>query len=262
MTLNLIHFPNFRKSFFGAASQTDILTRMMRIRDEIGCRHILHAYRSRLSDSARGFLSDLTVVTSVPNSWATKYATANYFKIDPLFQDDSPFFHGEVTDLVYDLKRDLDKHQGIADMFRDAEKHGLGNLHVAVTARLAKGFAGCSRFSFQLDDLQESDAFIQNMRPKLLAAAGTLHVMLCGGAALSQSVSMLTQRELDCLRWAANGKTDGEIAEILSIARWTVVTYLQNAKIKLNCSNRTSAVATALSLGIIDMPEITHLVGQ
>jgi DNA-binding CsgD family transcriptional regulator len=50
---------------------------------------------------------------------------------------------------------------------------------------------------------------------------------------------------VDCLRWAANGKTDGEIAEILSIARWTVVTYLQNAKIKLNCSNRTSAVATA-----------------
>ena len=53
--------------------------------------------------------------------------------------------------------------------------------------------------------------------------------------------------------------TDGEIADILSIARWTVVTYLQNAKIKLNCSNRTSAVATALSLGIIEMPGTEHL---
>lgn len=70
----------------------------------------------------------------------------------------------------------------------------------------------------------------------------------------------MTQREIDCLRWAANGKTDGEIAEILNIARWTVVSYFQTAKIKLNCSNRTSAVATALSLGIIDMPAVGHLV--
>lgn len=143
-------------------------------------------------------------------------------------------------------------------MFRDAEKQGLGNVHVAVSARTPKGIAGCSQFSFQLDTLIDRQEFIANLRPLLISAAGHLHHTLCDGRDECCRCS-LTQRELDCLRWAANGKTDGEIAEILNIARWTVVTYLQNAKIKLNCSNRTSAVATALSLGIIDMPEVQHL---
>ena len=262
MTLNLIHLPNFRKTFFGTAFQTDILARMVRIRDEIGCRHIMHAYRSRLSNSAKNFSSDLTVVSSAPMSWMVRYAATNYFKVDPLFQEDAPFFRSDVHGLVHDLKRDADKSKPVADLFRDAEKQGIGNIHIAVSARTPKGIAGCSQFSFQLDSLQDRDEFIADLRPRLLSAAGHLHTALCDGREMSASVALLTQRELDCLRWAANGKTDGEIAEILSIARWTVVTYLQNAKIKLNCSNRTSAVATALSLGIIDMPEVQHLFGQ
>ena len=76
-----------------------------------------------------------------------------------------------------------------------------------------------------------------------------------------QSPVTLTPREVDCLRWAPRGKTDGEIADILSIARWTVVTYLQYAKIKLGCSNRTSAVAVAMSLGTIPLPDTSHLQG-
>ena len=262
MTLNLIHFPNFRKTFFGATFQNDILVLMARIRDEIGCRHIMHAYRNRVSESAKDFTSDLTVVTSAPTGWMARYANNNYFKIDPLFQEDAPYFRSDVSGLVHDLKRDADKSKAIAEMFRDANKQGLGNIHVAVSARSPKGISGCSKFSFQIDDLKDRDGFIAGLRPRLLSVAGMLHNTLCGGRELSASVGLLTQRELDCLRWAANGKTDGEIAEILSIARWTVITYLQNAKIKLNCSNRTSAVATALSLGIIDMPEVQHLFGQ
>ncbi|MCX2697476.1 MULTISPECIES: helix-turn-helix transcriptional regulator [Ochrobactrum] len=262
MTLNLIHFPNFRKTFFGATFQKDVLALMGRIRDEIGCRHIMHAYRHRVRDSAKSFASDLTVVTSAPTGWVARYAKNNYFRIDPLFQEDAPYFRSDVSGLVHDLKRDVQTSKAVAEMFRDADKYGLGNVHIAVSARSQKGICGCSQFSFWVDDLADCDAFIAELRPRLLSLAGKLHNKLCGGSALNASVALLTQRELDCLRWAANGKTDGEIAEILSIARWTVVTYLQNAKIKLNCSNRTSAVATALALGIIDMPDVQHLFSQ
>lgn len=262
MTLNLVHFPNFRKAFFGTAHHSDILAQMVRIRDEVGCRHIMHAYRSRLSDSAKNFSSNLTVVTSAPTGWMVKYASTDYFNVDPLFQENAPYFRSDVHGLVHDLKRDADKSKPISDMFRDAERQGLGNIHVAVSARTPTGIAGCSQFSFQLDSLKDRDEFIAGLRSRLLSVSGVLHNTLCRGTKLSASIALLTQRELDCLRWAANGKTDGEIGEILSIARWTVVTYLQNAKIKLNCSNRTSAVATALSLGVIDMPEVNHLVGH
>jgi DNA-binding CsgD family transcriptional regulator len=142
---------------------------------------------------------------------------------------------------------------------QDAEKHGLGNIFIAVSARNPKGASGCTLFSFEIDKDEDREQFVAKLRPRLLSVSGVIHNALCGHKDASSVASLLTPREVDCLRWAANGKTDGEIADILSIARWTVVTYLQNAKIKLNCSNRTSAVATALSLGIIEMPGTEHL---
>lgn len=259
MTLDLIHFPNFKKTFFGSSFQSDTLTLLTRIRDEIGCRHIVHTYRGRMADCTKPNSADLTVVMTSPPSWVARYSSKNYFVIDPIFQEDAPYFRSDVSGIVRDLKEDADKCPAVAEMLLDAEKHGIGNVLIAVSARNPKGAVGCTLFSFDLDEGENREQFVAKLRPRLLSVSGIIHNSLCGCKDSSAAASLLTPREIDCLRWAANGKTDGEIAEILSIARWTVVTYLQNAKIKLNCSNRTSAVATALSLGIIEMPEVQHL---
>lgn len=260
MTLDLIHFPNFKKTFFGAAFQSDTLALLGRIRDELGCRYVAHGYRGRIGDCAKANSSDMTVVTTVPSAWVSRYSAKNYFAIDPIFQEDAPYFRSDSGDIVHDLHEDAEICPQVTELLRDAEKHGIGNLFVAVSTRHAKGAPGCSFFSFLLDEGEDRAQFIAAMRPRLLSASNLIQRALSGCKEAGSAANLLTPREVDCLRWAANGKTDGEIAEILSIARWTVVTYLQNAKIKLNCSNRTSAVATALSLGIIDMPEVNHLV--
>ncbi len=259
MTLDLVHFPNYKKTFFGASFQSDTLSLFTRIRDEIGCRFIIHTYRGRLGDCTKVNSADLTVVMTLPTTWAARYSSKNYFAIDPVFQEDAPYYRNDASGIVHDLKEDAEICPAVAEMLQDAEKHGLGNLFIAVSARNPKGVAGCTVFTFEVSD-EDHAQFVAKMRPRLLSLSGIIHGSVCGCKDASSVASLLTPREIDCLRWAANGKTDGEIAEILSIARWTVVTYLQNAKIKLNCSNRTSAVATALSLGIIDMPEVQHLV--
>ncbi|MDT6941453.1 LuxR family transcriptional regulator [Brucella pseudogrignonensis] len=259
MTLDLIHFPNFKKTFFGNSFQSDTLTLLTRIRDEIGCRHIVHTYRGRMGDCFKPNSDDLTVVMTIPPSWVARYSAKNYFVIDPIFQEDAPYFRSDVSGVVRDLKEDADVCPAVAEMLQDAEKHGMGNMLIAVSARNSKGGVGCTLFGFDLDESQDREQFVSKLRPRLLSISGIIQNALCGHKEAGAVASLLTPREIDCLRWAANGKTDGEIAEILSIARWTVVTYLQNAKIKLNCSNRTSAVATALSLGIIAMPEVGHL---
>ena len=260
MTLDLIHFPNFKKTFFGTAFQSDTLALLTRIRDEIGCRHIIHTYRGRMGDCAKTNSSDLTVVMTVPTNWATRYSAKNYFVVDPIFRDDAPYFQSDASGIVRDLQQDANECQAVGEMLQDAEKHGLGNLFIAASARSQKGALGCTLFMFELGGEEDREQFVAKFRPRLLSLSGIIHSALCGCKDVATVASLLTPREIDCLRWAANGKTDGEIAEILSIARWTVVTYLQNAKIKLNCSNRTSAVATALSLGLIEMPEVQHLV--
>ncbi|MCX2698752.1 helix-turn-helix transcriptional regulator [Ochrobactrum chromiisoli] len=258
MTLDLIHFPNFKKTFFGLSFQSDVLSLLQRIRDEIGCRHIIHTFRGRMGDNTKVSADDLTVVMTVPVSWSTRYSTKNYFVIDPIFQEDAPYFRNDASGIVRNLADDAKVCPAVMELQQDAEKHGLGNLFIGLSARNQKGVMGCTLFSFEVTD-EDHEQFIARMRPRLLSLSGIIHSSLCGCKDANSANGLLTPREVDCLRWAASGKTDGEIADILSIARWTVVTYLQNAKIKLNCSNRTSAVATALSLGIIDMPEVQHL---
>jgi DNA-binding CsgD family transcriptional regulator len=61
----------------------------------------------------------------------------------------------------------------------------------------------------------------------------------------------LTRRELECLTWAARGKTTSEIAELLHRAAETVEFHLSNAMVKLGARNRAHAVAMACMRGII-----------
>ena len=61
----------------------------------------------------------------------------------------------------------------------------------------------------------------------------------------------LTNREVECLRWVAQGKTDIEIAMILSISARTARFHIENAKRKLRVATRVQAVAEALKVHAI-----------
>lgn len=55
----------------------------------------------------------------------------------------------------------------------------------------------------------------------------------------------LSQRELDCLRWSAAGKSSEDIAIILHLSPHTINGYLKSAMQKLNTVSRIQAVAVA-----------------
>lgn len=63
--------------------------------------------------------------------------------------------------------------------------------------------------------------------------------------------SMLTNREKDCLQYAANGKTSGEIGIILGISARTVEGYINTACAKLNTRGRQAAISKATELQLI-----------
>lgn len=56
----------------------------------------------------------------------------------------------------------------------------------------------------------------------------------------------LTPREAEVLGWVAQGKTNGEIANILGLASGTVKFYVERILTKLGCETRTAAAHTAL----------------
>ncbi|MGU3577161.1 LuxR C-terminal-related transcriptional regulator [Brucellaceae bacterium C25G] len=259
MKYDLIHFPNFKETFFGQEFKSDILNELQRVKQDIGCKHILHAYCNTAFEGTKIADSDITVVLTMPPNWVARYSAKNYFSIDPLFSDNIPVVTGDGCEIVQELSGQVYDNPLVHAMYSDATKHGIGDAFIVVSTQYANGISGCSLFSFDLIEESKAD-FVARIRGRLLETSRQLHIVLAGaGSSNSGQASLLTSREIECLTWAAIGKTDGEIADILSIARWTVVTYLQNAKIKLGCSNRTAAVASALTLGIIKEPEVSHL---
>lgn len=63
----------------------------------------------------------------------------------------------------------------------------------------------------------------------------------------------LSPRELDCLSWAAQGKTAAETAELLSIGVETVRKYLKTSIAKLEAANTTQAVCVAHRMGYLSL---------
>lgn len=61
----------------------------------------------------------------------------------------------------------------------------------------------------------------------------------------------LSSREVECLRWAAAGKSSDEIGIILGISAYTVSSYFKSATRKLDAVNRMQAIARAMRLKLI-----------
>ena len=82
-------------------------------------------------------------------------------------------------------------------------------------------------------------------------------VRVAGGAATSPSPvalrpdpapNALTARERDVLQWLACGKTDADIAALLSISPRTVQKHLEHMYVKLGVETRTAAVMRVLAV--------------
>jgi len=69
--------------------------------------------------------------------------------------------------------------------------------------------------------------------------------------AARMSSSELTSRELEVLRQIVDGKSNKEIANVLSISEATVKSHINNILSKLGVSDRTQAATRALQRGIV-----------
>jgi DNA-binding CsgD family transcriptional regulator len=80
---------------------------------------------------------------------------------------------------------------------------------------------------------------------KMLAAYNDL------GVAADSDEVRLTRREIQCLKWAADGKTDADIGQIMKISTPTVRFHMRNAADKMGVTGRPQAVHHATTLGYI-----------
>jgi LuxR family transcriptional activator of conjugal transfer of Ti plasmids len=124
-----------------------------------------------------------------------------------------------------------------------------------VTVPIRAGFDRFAAFTFAADrhapDFQQR---LQRGKDVLQLIGLYFHTHLEAAlkpSAFSNQPSELSQREAQCLAWAARGRTMDQTGQILEIKPRTVAFHLDNARNKLEAENVTHTVALALKRGLI-----------
>ncbi|HJT97571.1 MAG TPA: LuxR family transcriptional regulator [Rhodanobacteraceae bacterium] len=189
------------------------------------------------------------VLSAYPAAWMSRYIERGYLDIDPVVSH----CRDHATPLVWTADGVTgDRTHRHPAFFHDAADFGLKRgVSVPVHG------LGCA---WGLLSLAGSDEKIdQTTRLRQLASAQLLatftHEIGHRFAITAQTNTNihLTARELECLRWAAEGKTGWEIGRLLSISERTVVFHLENAARKLHVFGRRQAVARAIALQLLTL---------
>lgn len=101
-----------------------------------------------------------------------------------------------------------------------------------------------------------ADHVIDDLEVKLSLHMASLYAhrrcQALGGLIDTSTVkSPLSPRELECLKWVLDGKSDTDIGRILDISNTTVHFHVERVKKKLGVRTRTQAAALILTLGYL-----------
>jgi DNA-binding CsgD family transcriptional regulator len=97
------------------------------------------------------------------------------------------------------------------------------------------------------------DGFIlspERLRDVGLLAGYFASFLRCGSIKVDRDFE-LTDRELECLFWIAEGKTSDEIAMILGISRNTINNYITSVMRKTATKTRSEAIAFAVRNNLV-----------
>lgn len=173
--------------------------------------------------------------------WIDHYKECRYVKIDPVLST------GFSSILPIDW-RDLDhKSSRLRNLFGEAADFNVGRQGLTFPVRGPLGERALFTISGEASD-QEWDGALNIYKRDFHAIAHHFHWFLMRSATLESEMVHLSPREIECLKWAAKGKTTAQIADILSLSERTVRFYQDRARVKLKAANITHAVSRALDL--------------
>lgn len=188
-------------------------------------------------DATNGLL-----LNQLPGDWWPLYLERDYLPFDPVVHEVRnsfrPFTWREITARGHAT-------QQARNLFAEAADFGMKDGFV-VPIYETSGYTGLVSISGESCDLKPET------RSALSIASVYLHNKLCGIRRQTAGIiTDLTEREAECLTWAAGGKSDWEIGQILCISSKTVNYHIENAKRKFGVSTRVQAIVSALRHGYI-----------
>lgn len=189
------------------------------------------------ANAAREEIPSRILVQRMPIEWASRYNDHDYVFRDPIVSH----LQGARTPFTWDDAYAAAPNLSDVKLIRgEAGDFGLRAGHVVPVPTLDGSLAAIS-FGGAAPEMS-GDAKDALTFAAAYAVGRLLHVPR---RCIDIEVNM-TPRETDVLLWAAEGKSDWDIATILGISRPTVLKHMRSAREKLDAMNRTHAVVKAI----------------
>lgn len=185
----------------------------------------------------------LVMYNNYCEQWQQRYQDAAYIKIDPAV------LHGyrSAQPIVWDRAF----FQKVAHMGDEARSFGLCHGW-SQSCKDGSGAASLLTLARSEDAISANELRANENRMRWLASVAHGYLSQLALANERRSVdARLTRREVEILRFSADGKSAGEIAEILNLSKNTIDFHIKNAINRLNVANKTAAVARALTMGLL-----------
>ena len=188
----------------------------------------------------------ILTINSYSPSWQKRYEQEKYLSVDPTVR------HGLRSCKPLVWSQEVFNHT--PQLWDDAQSEGLnfGWSQSNLDTLGVIGMLSLARSSGLISDAELAEKEIR-MRWLSHMAHLVLSRVLINNFNKNEA-PQLTARETEVLKWTADGKSAEDIANILKITVNTVNFHIKNITLKLNASNKTSAVLRAAAFGLLHKP--------
>jgi DNA-binding CsgD family transcriptional regulator len=191
------------------------------------------------------------IISNYKKGWLEEYDERSYYSIDPRARECmtslTPVFWNTEKPYMDQLQPDA------KEMMENAHEH---NVYSGVTAPIFSFKDVKGAFSFGLTSsscLRKQKKQLELISPFANYLGVFVHQAMMKILKIEETNSniLLSEREKDCLCWAADGKTTSEIASFLCLSESTIKYHFRNAMEKLGAKNTTQALSIAILKGYI-----------
>jgi LuxR family quorum-sensing system transcriptional regulator SolR len=187
----------------------------------------------------------VAIFNTYPDGWMERYRSQGYLEVDPTVRravlSNGPMIWCDET------------FASARNLWDDARDYGL-KVGWAHSSRDAGGAVGLLSLSRGAEPLTKKELHARSARMFwLVQSAHAGMSKLLTPKLVPEALVQLTPREIEVLRWTAEGKTAFEIGQILSISGRTVNFHVNNVCTKLRATNKVQAAIKAITLGLLDV---------
>lgn len=235
---------DFGRAIAKVRTEADLHEALARVSNDMG---FVYFALVRHVDADRGGVASR--IHNYPDPWVRYFEDHRLGRNDPIHRASHRVVMGFSWDCVATIVPLTNRDKAHLE---HARTHGLANGYT-VPANLPGETSGSCSFAVPSENSlpMEKLPVAQLIGNIAFEAARRLK-----GAHRTASGARLTSRQRDCVLWAARGKTDWEIAQILGIAHETVIRHLKYARERYDVQKRASLVVRALYDGLFSYTDI------